>query len=104
ANSELALAEARLLAGKIGAEAADNDAQFVTSAFARILARRPTEQELRVCLDFLGATTEQVKSADGQALAKVKFDAQTTGSHSSARSRENLILVLFNHNDFVTVR
>ena len=76
ANSELALAEARKLAKQL---ATDDEEAFVRSAFAQILARRPTAEETRLGRDFLAATAKD-------------------------RARENFVLVLLNHNDFVTVR
>ena len=82
ANSELAFTEARRLAKHL---ATDDDEGFVRSAFAQVLARRPTVEEARLGRDFLAA-----KPADA-----------ATGKD---RARENLVLVLLNHNDFVTVR
>ncbi|HZO86336.1 MAG TPA: DUF1553 domain-containing protein, partial [Verrucomicrobiae bacterium] len=52
------------------------DESFIPAAFERILARAPNADELRLCGDF------------------VKDD----------KSREHLVLVLFNHTDFVTIR
>jgi hypothetical protein len=77
-NSELVLELARKLSADLNARAADNDT-FVTQAYQRVLARVPKPAELSQCRDFL--------------------------SHNAdARARENLVLVLFNHSDFVTVR
>ncbi len=50
--------------------------EFILKAFERVLARPPTSDEVRLCAEFL----------------------------KDAKGRENLILVLFNHTDFVTVR
>jgi hypothetical protein len=75
-NSELALAQAKVLAKKLGDECSD-EALFIDHAFRRILARAPTDDETRECAAFLSA---------------------------KKNARENLILVLFNHNDFVTIR
>jgi hypothetical protein len=52
------------------------DESFISAAFERILARTPSADEIRLCGNF------------------VKDD----------KSRENLVLVLFNHTDFVTIR
>ena len=76
ANSELALTEARRLAKQL---ATDDDEGFVRAAFAQVLARRPTAEETRLGRDFLAVTVKE-------------------------RARENFVLVLLNHNDFVTVR
>ena len=79
ANSELTLAQSKALAKRLGDEAGGSDEAFVRGAFQQVLARVPTGEELKTCRAFLGG---------GEA----------------SRSRENLILVLFNHNDFVTIR
>jgi hypothetical protein len=99
ANSELALAQARRLAAKLAEKTGGDDEEFVTRSFVKVLARQPTPQEERLCLDFL-----QSKSGakNPQAVTKVKLDSSAGGS--SLGARESLILVLFNHNDFVTVR
>ncbi len=78
ANSELTIERSKELARTLGDGAAED---FVRSAFQRVLARVPTIQEMTACGAFLNRS----------------------GS-DPARCRENLILVLFNHNDFVTIR
>jgi hypothetical protein len=78
ANSELALGEAKSLASRL-----DNAGDFVEAAYRRILARAPKAEERQLCVEFLAA--EAKKS-------------------SPQRARQNLVLVLFNHNDFVTIR
>ena len=79
ANSELTQTQSKALAKQLGDETPGNERAFVTSAFQRVLARLPTVEELKTCRAFLD-----------------------TGDPT--RARENLILVLFNHNDFVTIR
>jgi hypothetical protein len=78
ANSELTLDLAKRLATDLGTRATGPDA-FVTQAYQRVLSRPPRATELAQCREFL---------AQGD----------------TARARENLVLVLFNHSDFVTVR
>jgi hypothetical protein len=80
ANSELALREAKALASELTAEKPDD---FVEAAYRRVLAREPKPEEKKLCGEFLSA--EEKKS-------------------SEARARQDLVLVLFNHNDFVTIR
>jgi hypothetical protein len=81
ANSEFTRAEAKKLAASLTA-GAETDDGFVRQAFERILARGATADEVQTCREFL--------------TAKANPDA--------AARRENLILVLLNHHDFVTVR
>jgi hypothetical protein len=83
ANSEITLNEARSLAKKVSAETSNDDEAFARRAFERVLARHPTPEELKLCHDFLQGGAEKV---------------------NKQRARENLVSVLFNHNDFVTVR
>jgi hypothetical protein len=82
ANNELTLNMAKSLAKKIGATAKDEDT-FARAAFERVLARHPNADELKLCREFL---------------------EQCTQTSSAERARAQLVSVLFNHNDFVTVR
>jgi hypothetical protein len=89
ANSKLALEQAKRLAASLEKEAnmsanghsATND-RFIDAAFARVLGREPTREEHGECSRFLAA---QARLPAG-------------------RARADLVHVLFNHNDFVTVR
>jgi hypothetical protein len=78
ANSQLVMEQSAILAKSLSQRCPDPDT-FIRAAFMRILARPATEQEVDACQHF---------------LAEAKPD----------RGRENLIRVLFNHNDFVTIR
>jgi hypothetical protein len=81
-NSKLTLAQADALAGSLG-QAIPGDGPFVEAAFVRILNRPPTSEERSTCLGYL--------TDEGRA-------------RSPSRARAALVHVLFNHNDFVTVR
>jgi hypothetical protein len=83
ANSEMTVNEAVALTEKLSAKAGEDGETFARSAFERILARHPKPAELKLCRDFL---------------------EQHTKNTSAAHAREQLVTVLFNHNDFVTVR
>jgi Protein of unknown function (DUF1553) len=74
ANSDIAIAQAKQLAKTLGGD----DTLFARTAYQRILARTPTAEELTACVGFLQG--------------------------KPATAREQLALVLFNHNDFVTIR
>jgi hypothetical protein len=109
ANSTLTLAQARVLAKKISeslnGSAHDAPRQFIETAFTRILCRPPTAHELAACLDFLTNESAALSNA-------ASFTAFTSGPAATVapsadpiqRARENLVHVLFNHNDFVAVR
>jgi hypothetical protein len=76
ANSTLVETRSKGLAGKLSAEA-PSDAAFIDLAFGTILGRTPSEAERGACAEFL---------------------------RGGPASREGLVHVLFNHNDFVTLR
>ncbi|MDB6135750.1 MAG: multidrug resistance efflux pump [Verrucomicrobiales bacterium] len=59
-------------------QAVTDDPEFVKEIFVRFLTREPQAEETALCLDFLKA--------------------------GGSRSRENLILTLLNHHEFVTLR
>jgi hypothetical protein len=63
-------------------DSAEHDAAYVTAAFRRVLSRDPTADELRMCVDYLRVADSPVRM----------------------QRRSQLIHVLFNHNDFVSVR
>lgn len=83
ANSELTTGEAKTLAKRLSTDSGEDPDAFARSAFERILARRPTAEEMSHCREFLQARTENA---------------------TAIRAREALVTVLFNHNDFVTIR
>jgi len=78
ANSSLVRSQSRVLTGRL-TKAAASDEGFVEVAFQTILGRNPSAGEQAECASFL-------------------HDA------ASGAGREGLIHVLFNHNDFVTIR
>jgi hypothetical protein len=83
-NSELTLASAKELARRLGEECrADNDTEFVVAAYETVLSRTPTDEEVSVCVEFL---QDDEASAD------------------SLQAKQDLVQVLLNHNDFVTIR
>jgi hypothetical protein len=104
ANSELALTRARELAHRLSAEFGVDSARFIRQAFQTVLARRPARDELRFCLEFL-ARPEAAESPSTPVMPIAHQPAREKTSHDAKqRVRENLVLVLMNHNDFVTVR
>jgi len=102
ANSELALRLSRVLAGKL-TTAAKADAEFVTAAFEQVLGRAPRDAEATAAVTFLTRQRELFEASE----AELKAAAKPPGGPSAdpaTRARENLVLALFNHTDFVTVR
>ncbi len=109
ANSSLALMQSRKLARTLSeapaGAALTSDADFLRAAFERVLSRIPNADEL--------AKTEAFLQRQAAALADPsKLTRTTTGLNSSLapstdprlRARENLLHVLLNYHEFVTVR
>lgn len=71
---------------------AENDStdRFIEALFAQILSRSPTDAERQICRDSLAG--QQLLATDPQSAAAI------------IQARESLTRILFNHNDFVTVR
>jgi hypothetical protein len=86
ANSQLVVEAARTLNAKLTADRGTDAAAeaFVRAAFLRVLARAPTAEEIKACAAFLSDPSHHGGTVE--------------------RAREDLITVLFNHNDFVTIR
>ena len=101
-NSELTLKHARLLARDLAAEAGSEAEAFVTAAFEQVLARPPTAEELAECVAFLRQQARRYTEA--KALPAVAADGSRPAADPALRARENLVHVLMNHHDFVTVR
>ena len=100
ANSQIALQQARDLSRTLTTDAGANDDAFIAAAFRRILARPPGANELRECRDFL-VQASAVSSTPTPAVNR--SDASPKAS-DNLRPRQNLVLVLLNHNDFITIR
>jgi len=101
ANSDLAIRQARLTARKLHDKiGADADA-FVAAAFEQVLARPPSPQELAECGAFLREQTKLYGPGKNPTAAAAD---NAPSPDPNVRSRENLVRVLINHNDFVTIR
>lgn len=108
ANSTLALSESRKLARSLSSEVkddADGELRFVRLAFRQILARPPTNEEVKACQEFLKGQASMLRLpaalTDFGGKSKATVEASTD---PDLRAKENLIHVLMNHNDFVTIR
>ena len=109
-NSPLTLAQSRILAGKLSEQVpADNSEEtavsFIGLAFRHVLLRDPTAEERTECLAFVKQQSERL--AAGSALTSFSGGTANPVKPSAdtlRRARENLVHVLMNHNDFVTIR
>jgi hypothetical protein len=110
ANSSLCLEQSRLLAAVLerglGCKGGQlHDRAFVIAAFERVLGRLPTNDETTACEEYLRATTKQLANLSGLvAFSSGPAAAVAPSAEAAQRARENLVHVLFNHNDFVTIR
>jgi len=87
-NSELIINHSRALTADLSKKSGPDNAKFIHLAFLQILSRPPTAEEESLCLHALTSHPT----------------TQPAGSAAADRPRANLVLVLFNHNDFVTIR
>jgi hypothetical protein len=117
ANSSLSLRQSRLVAAELS-EATGcgtaNDKKFIERAFERILSRPPSADELSACHEFLA--DQAARLADAGRLTAFSSDKSSKNAKNASasavnpspdarqRARENLVHVLLNHNDFVTIR
>jgi hypothetical protein len=110
ANSTLTLAQARILAKKLSeslrtSSAEESQKPLVERAFLRTLCRPPTAEELSTCLTFLDEEAATLSNLTTLSAFSSGPAASVAPSNDPAqRARENLVHVLFNHNDFVTIR
>jgi menaquinone-dependent protoporphyrinogen IX oxidase len=108
-NSRLSLGQARLLAKTLSAEvgmapAAESSRKFITAAFEQILSRPPTGDETAACQRFLDKHARLLQQKGLTAFAVTAKSAAAPSADPQQRARENLVHVLYNHNDFVTIR
>ncbi len=101
-NSEVTLRHARILARALHPKAAD-DAAFTVAAFERVLSRPPGDAEKAECVNFLKEQTDRHAKAGGSAVP-LEPEGKNPAGDAALRARENLVHVLMNHHDFVTVR
>ena len=59
---------------------------FIVAAYETILSRRPTDAEMKLCIEFLSPA------------------ADPPSNEIVNRRRQGLVRALFNHNDFIVVR
>jgi hypothetical protein len=108
ANSSLSFGQSRLLARRLSqtvGSGAHADREFIQSAFEQILSRLPSTQELAMCEKFLGDQATRLANHSGLTTFTGGKKAEVDPSADPRlRARENLVHVLFNHNDFVTIR
>jgi hypothetical protein len=104
-NSELTLQHARLLARSLSSDPAGNDPEaFVTAAFERVLCRPPTSEEQSECVAFLEERTRRYNADKTNPSSAADPEGRVPAADAALRARENLVHVLLNHHEFVTLR
>ncbi len=103
ANSELTLKNSRILARALAAKCGDDAGAFAVAAYEGVLSRPPTPQEKDECVNFLKEQTARHAAAKTPAAA-LDAEGRVPATDPALHARENLVHVLLNHNDFVTVR
>jgi mono/diheme cytochrome c family protein len=109
-NSRLAIEQSRLLSRQLNDQVGQGNTetirrQFLERVFLRTLCRRPTADELTACLDFLTAQARTLSNpAKLTPFGKGHKVRVPPASEPHLRARENLVHVLINHNDFLTIR
>ena len=103
ANSELTLSHARVIARYLSPRF-NSETAFTTAAFERVLSRPPTEQEVAECMAFLQGQARRYTEGAPKTNGAADAEGKSLASDPALRARENLVHVLLNHHDFVTVR
>ena len=103
-NSKLVQEQSKILADKLWNETAaiEGDSartdRFVEAAFAQCLSRKPTPSEHAALASFL-------KSDEGSSTTPTPpGSTPATPGPAAAARRQSLIRILFNHDDFLTIR
>ncbi len=107
ANSKLSLTQARLLARDLTEQLGGRErpAAFVKAAFERILGRPATKKESARSRSFLQSQSARLQDPERlTAFEGGEASEVPPATEPWLRARENLIHVLFNHNEFVTIR
>jgi hypothetical protein len=106
ANSELTVREARRLARRLLGDKSAHPANYITAAFEHVLTRAPTNDELQTCLGFLTQQTTRFESEPDNygATTGDSADLAKPSANPATRARENLVHVLLNHHEFVSIR
>jgi hypothetical protein len=106
ANSELSYTRARVLARKLLHDSgASAPPAFVAAAFEAILGRQPSAVETTTGTQFLAAQARLYRSPD-QPWPSRASDGKPSerAADPDQRARESFVHVLFNLNEFVTIR
>jgi hypothetical protein len=103
ANGPVAAMQARRVARELS-PSCEPDTAFVQAAFEQVLSRMPDSQEQASCEKFLSSQVTILSDTNKLTRRSGASSPLPPASDPRLRARENLIHVLINHQDFVTVR
>jgi hypothetical protein len=97
---------ARRLIGEVSNDSPGDMATYITVAFEQVLSRRPTADELQTCLGFVAQQMSRYNSNASNFGATTTDVAELSepSANPATRARENLVHVLLNHHEFVSIR
>ena len=106
ANSPLAKRQSRVLAKDLlRLSKPDEIGSFVKLSFEHILGRPPTGMETQTCETFIQQQTDRLSNPKSLTQFTKGNEVDVLPSADPrVRACENLILVLLNHNEFITIR
>jgi hypothetical protein len=99
-NSELTITQARHLVRKGIGTLPENPATFVEAIFEHILSRPATDEELTTCVQFLTDCASRPTTVE---VAAKPEDLSKPSADPATRAREQLVHVLMNHHEFVSI-
>jgi hypothetical protein len=102
-NSGLSQEVARRVAASLAPVAGD-PAAFVDAAYRRVLGRAPSPAEAGECSAFLDRQARLLSEPKALAAFPGSGSSVAPSADPAQRAREDLVHVLLNHHDFVTVR
>ncbi len=108
-NSKLSLEMSRTLAGIVNdtvGSSPNSAAEFVVNTFDKLLGRAPTDEERNESETYIREQTALYADAGDLKRFETgeKNEKVPPSSDPQLRARESFVHVMFNHNDFVTIR
>jgi len=99
-NSELTITQARRLVRNWKDGSIEEPALFAKAMFEHILSRAATEEEVTACVQFLADCTNRPATVE---FAAALIDLGKPSADPAIRAREQLVHVLLNHHEFVSI-
>lgn len=99
-NSELTITQARRLVRFWKGDLPEDDASFARVMFEHVLSRQATDDEVTTCVQFLTDCANRPAPKD---VAAKLDDLSKPSAEAATRAREQLVHVLMNHHEFVSI-